>query len=607
MHRTPTASFPLSILLVAAFAAPARAQVNTPLALPKLVNSPGTTDAVADEDVAIAVDDSERVIAVYVATQAGTGERDIHFTKSRDQGATWSPSVPAITIFNTDGVADDREPAVTPHTNAWRLVYASDRFQANAGEHDIIWGSAGSDPTDFSFNGSVNSDSVGDTFDDREPIIASGEGVAVCVWQRQAGAGEEDLCFARTPFNSATWSSVAFLNTNATTDTGRDRHPRLATDGEGTWVCVWQSTENLGGTIGTDEDILFSRSTDAGITWSAPAALNSTATTDGGASDLSPVIAVDRVSQTWVVVWQSNNSLGGTIGTDNDLLVAKSTDGGATWSTAAVLNSDAGSDSFPLPTEDTVPDVAADRFGRFIAVWQRGTASLETDIRMARSDDFGATWSGPQAVNTNGASDVGSDTEPRVAALPLGHWVSLWNSNDALGGTIGTDLDVLGTRFQIGDPTGPGTRYCFGFSENGTRCPCGNDSSPTDQEGCLNSTGVGATCNLSGTASLAGTNHRAAGANMPPNSTALYFQGTLRENFGEGTSFGDGLRCVTGTVVRIGTVTNSAFGSSTVVLPTTGLVSGSTRCYQAWYRNAATFCTSSTFNLSSAFLTAWIP
>jgi hypothetical protein len=39
-----------------------------------------------------------------------------------------------------------------------------------------------------------------------------------------------------------------------------------------------------------------------------------------------------------------------------------------------------------------------------------------------------------------------------------------------------------------------------------------------------------------------------------------------------------------------------------------GLVAApGTRTYQVWYRNAAAFCTSSTFNLSNGLQIAWGP
>ena len=37
----------------------------------------------------------------------------------------------------------------------------------------------------------------------------------------------------------------------------------MTTDGAGNWVAVWDSADTLGGAIGTDSDILVARSTDA--------------------------------------------------------------------------------------------------------------------------------------------------------------------------------------------------------------------------------------------------------------------------------------------------------------------------------------------------------
>ncbi len=61
------------------------------------------------------------------------------------------------------------------------------------------------------------------------------------------------------------------LNTNAGADSGIDYDPQLTTDGLGTWVAVWYSAEaDIGGGIGTDSDILVSRSSDGGETGQAP-------------------------------------------------------------------------------------------------------------------------------------------------------------------------------------------------------------------------------------------------------------------------------------------------------------------------------------------------
>jgi hypothetical protein len=75
--------------------------------------------------------------------------------------------------------------------------------------------------------------------------------------------------------------------------------------------------------------------------------------------------------------------------------------------------------------------------------------------------------------------------------------------------------------------------------------------------------------------------------------------------------FGDGLLCVGGTVIRLsiksaagGIITIPAAGDPPV--HTAGLITGfSDRFYQLWYRDAATFCTSATFNTTNALKVHW--
>ena len=102
---------------------------------------------------------------------------------------------------------------------------------------------------------------------------------------------------------------------------------------------------------------------------------------------------------------------------------------------------------------------------------------------------------------------------------------------------------------------------------------------------------------------------------MPPNSTCLYFQGSAKQSSGLGATFGDGLRCAAGTVIRLGTKTNSVSGTSSypsgadVPVSVKGNLSilGGTRYYQCWYRNAALYCTTATFNVSNGYQIDWRP
>jgi hypothetical protein len=154
------------------------------------------------------------------------------------------------------------------------------------------------------------------------------------------------------------------------------------------------------------------------------------------------------------------------------------------------------------------------------------------------------------------------------------------------------------------------TSFCSGDG-SGTACPCGNAGSAGN--GCASSVNPnGAKLATTGTPSLSGDTLVLAGTGMP-NSSALYFQGTTQINNGLGVQFGDGLRCVGGSIVRLKTVTNSGgasqfpeIGDPTVSVR--GMVAApGTRTYQVWYRNAAAFCTISTFNLTNGVLVSWTP
>jgi hypothetical protein len=181
-------------------------------------------------------------------------------------------------------------------------------------------------------------------------------------------------------------------------------------------------------------------------------------------------------------------------------------------------------------------------------------------------------------------------------------------------------LEIARFRAGFPDPWAIGGRvpasiglgaFCFGDG-TGTACPCGNTSIPGAGEGCLNSLGRGGRLARSGSASIANDTLTLHGSGMP-DSSALYFQGTSASGAGAGTVFGDGLRCAGGAVTRLGTATNSAGASShpgpggLALSIAGGAAAGETRLYQVWYRNAANFCTPSTFNLTNGVSALWSP
>jgi len=418
----------------------ALADLGVPISPPKPLNANAGTDTSGDSTAAIATDGN----GLWIGAWATFGTpRDIVFARSIDNGENWSfpLSLKAAGNVFVPSIATDGQ-------GHWVVVWNSD---------DTIGGTIGAD---------------------------------------------DDIIVVRSADNGQTWSSPAPLNNNAANDTGNDTNPRIATDGSGHWIVVWSSNDTLGGTIGTDQDILVARSIDNGANWSSPIPLNHYAGVDVS-GDTDADIATDGKGN-WIAVWDSTDSLGNTIGTEYDILAARSVDNGAHWSNAFALNTDAGSDS----VEDGYPRIACDQAGNCVAVWAAFANGVPSFIRAAGSTNAGANWSDPVELNpgagsddayphvatdglgdwvagwefsdpqggaprtgvlvsrsidtgvhwslpaplkANAATDTVFETDAQVAADGHGNWVTAWRSNDSLGSTIGTDTDILTAQFALPD------------------------------------------------------------------------------------------------------------------------------------------------------------
>ncbi len=143
------------------------------------------------------------------------------------------------------------------------------------------------------------------------------------------------------------------------------------------------------------------------------------------------------------------------------------------------------------------------------------------------------------------------------------------------------------------------------------RCPCGIGQVGS---GCPSSISP-AGASLVGAGSMQVTSDSfQLSASSVSNSIVTFFQGTDAQNLGQGTPFGDGLRCVGGSVVRLASV-QALGGVAQYPQPGDPSISvrgavpatGGFRAYQVWYRNAADYCTPSTFNLTNGVAVQWLP
>lgn len=421
---------------------------------PAALHTNAATDSGNDTFPHVVTDGAGNWLAVWQSTDTlgatiGT-DNDILVSRSADNGFTWTVPVALNSNATTDAGADITPWASTNGSGTWIVVWNStENLGGTIGtDSDVLLSISTNNGASWSAPAVLNSNATTDTGSDLVPRLSTdGGGNWVATWQSSDSLGgtigsDVDILFSRSTDNGANWSNAAALNTNAATDSFDDRGAFVEVDGFGNWVAVWSSDDSLGGTIGLDDDILVARSTDGGATWTAPVALNTNAATDSG-DDNSPRVATDSDGN-WVAVWQSFDTLGGTIGIDSDILVSRSADNGASWSAPAALNSSAATGS----GDDVTPHIATDSTGNWVTVWDSsetlsGTIGLDFDILVARSTDNGATWTDPEALNSNAATDSGSDRHAEVATDGAGHWIVAWDSTDSLGATVGTDNDIF--------------------------------------------------------------------------------------------------------------------------------------------------------------------
>lgn len=372
---------------------------------------------------------------------------DILVTHSDDNGDTWT--APAILDPFADAppeqeFEDDFHPfVVTDGADHWVAAwYTHDNHGGTIGDDtDILVSVSTNGGASWTSSVPLNSDATTDDVGDSTPSIATDAGgLWVAVWSKAiTEAGDYDLYASRSTDNGHTWSPLTLLHPSMASDTGYDGSPSIATDRLGHWVVVWTSEDPLGGTIQEDNDILVSTSTN-GIAWTAPAPLNSDAADSNGLDDNRPRIVFDGTSR-WVTVWYY-----GVYEIDYDIKVSHSDDHGVTWSPAEYLNdnalTDTGRDLYPVP--------ATDGSGNWVVVWQSQEpltpmVGTDYDILYSYSTDNAATWGPVGLLNAYGDNylEFSYDRDPEVGFLGDGMWLTAWGSNYDLGGSIGTDYDLM--------------------------------------------------------------------------------------------------------------------------------------------------------------------
>jgi len=122
--------------------------------------------------------------------------------------------------------------------------------------------------------------------------------------------------------------------------------------------------------------------------------------------------------------------------------------------------------------------------------------------------------------------------------------------------------------------------------------------------GCKNSTGESAWLHGYGDTSLIADEIEFVSAGLVPGQAALLFQGSTKIAGGNGQPFGNGLRCVGGTVQRLGVRIPDSAGTATWdhLIARAGWTPGQTGLLQVYYRDTAGGpCGNQVFNTTNGY------
>ncbi len=416
------------------------------------------------------------------------------------------------------------------------------------------------------------------------------------VWQNDVNAGDSNI-LGRMVERDGTVFGATTLQLDTSVGT-LDRNPAISSSnghptGFQRWHVVWERE-----VAPTNHDIRGRRVAADGTLPEGPFSVAASVLDERNPSTTSASIAFYGV-RPWMVAYQIQT---GANGWD---VRCRTLDG-----TSVVTTFDL-SEQFASVALDQITPSCDTVQSQFVVAWDERPAGAATtsDIRVATLYSV----DGDLALNEGDFSvspGLQLEARPRIVAMEgsdqYDEYTVVVYDRDA-----GGPNDVRGARYDA-PSGGPVTTFCAGDG-TGVACPCGNSGAAG--RGCASSVNaLGALLTATGGARIYDEPFQLDVVGLPSSTTVLFFQGTTAAAAGAGTVFGDGKRCASGTVIRLGTKTASLGAASypgagdlpvyqkgSVPLP------GAVRFYQAWYRNSAAFCTESTFNLSNGLRVQWIP
>jgi flagellar hook assembly protein FlgD len=273
---------------------------------------------------------------------------------------------PVVNLANNTGLSFSPDIAVGPENNVYVAWYDN-----TSGGTEILFSRSTDAGTTFNAPKNVSNNLGYSTF----PSVIVGQNGTVHVSWQDTEYGASEIVYAKSTDGGLTFSTPV----NVSNDEAASVKVDMVMDAAGVLWMVWSD----------DSAMWLAKSTDGGNTFSKQAVVSAAA----GKAPIGPKITI--AGGTMHLTYQQSISLDLT-----HIMYLRSTDGGASFSTPVALTAVAG--------EATLPSVAADNAGNVYVAWQLRQGD-ERDVHMARSSDFGATFSASSNITNNSGISIGAD------------------------------------------------------------------------------------------------------------------------------------------------------------------------------------------------------
>lgn len=319
----------------------------------------------AQESPYLALDPTGDLHATWVDQREGG--RDVRHSRSADGGLSWSGSVRANDAQGKVMAGFQNGPQLVAISTDTLVVVWSDTRNSYL-DADVVAAHSQDGGLTWSAATRVNDDTVV-AFNFMPSLVDLGAGSVAVVWLDERGHGS-DIYFSRSSDLGVTWSA----NVRAVVqDTGEPCDcclPHLVAGPDQSLLLAFRNN------IDNVRDIHLTRSTDGGVSWLAPVRIADAEWEINACPTSGPALGI--LGQELLVSWMDRSSGQPAIYAD------RSSDFGLTFGSDISIDAPAGAGTVDRPVIAT--------WGETVHVAYRSTVRDVSDVLIARSDDRGATW-----------------------------------------------------------------------------------------------------------------------------------------------------------------------------------------------------------------------